>query len=171
MANRVILGETASGVHGVRISKPGINALTGAAKDMLFDSTSVRTGMVYAGGQDLTLNDSADNYLTTGSKASLGYIPLVIFSEKNNGEIEFDDLDVSLYCSEISSWKTTTSTVTPVTCQVGGVGAGNQLVGGLPANGRGYDGISSANENAINVNYFVLRIPCAFGYMNNTYFG
>ena len=30
---------------------------------------------------------------------------------------------------------------------------------------------ASANENAINVNYFVLRIPCAFGYMNNTYFG
>ena len=99
MANRVLLGDLGS-TYGVRISKPGVNALTGAAKDMLFDSTSVRTGMVYAGGQDLTLNDAADNYLTTGSKASLGYIPLVLFSEKNNGEIEFDDLDVSLYCSE-----------------------------------------------------------------------
>jgi len=171
MANRVLLGQLASGVHGLKVSKPGINALTAATKDLLFDSTSVRTGMVYAGGQDLTLNDAADNYLTTGSKASLGYIPLVIFSEKNNGQIEVDDIDTSLYGSEISSWKTTTSTVTPVTCQTGGVVSGNQLEGGLPTNGRGYDGISSANENAINVNYFVLRIPCAFGYMNNTYFG
>jgi len=171
MANRVLLGQLASGVHGLKVSKPGINALTAATKDLLFDSTSVRTGMVYAGAQDLTLNDAADNYLTTGSKTSLGYIPLVLFSEKRNGEIENDQDDLQLYCSEISSWKTTTSTVTPVTCKVSGVGSNNQLVGVNPADGRQYDNISSSAENAVNVNYFVLRIPCAFGYMNSTYFG
>ena len=174
MANRVIIGKVGSD-FGIKVSKPGIDVTTGADKDMLFHSTSVRTGLVYAGGAGLSLGDSAQNFLTTGSKASLGYPPLVIFSEKNNGEIDAVDGDVSLYVSERSLWSTTTSTVTPVTAQSGAVDGSNVLQGVNPSDGRGYglssSVLSSSEENALDVSFFVLRIPCAFGYMNSTYFG
>ena len=53
----------------------------------------------------------------------------------------------------------------------GGVDGSNVLQGTNPSDGRAYDGVSTANENALDVSFFVLRIPCAFGYMNSTYFG
>ena len=134
----------------------------------MLDSTSVRSGLVYAGATGLTLNDSADNFRTTGSKASLGYIPLVISVEKNMGARFESDGSESVDIDEISLWKTTTSTYTPCTAETLGSG-GNGYIG--PQNGRSYNQISSTNENAINVSYFVLRIPCAYGYMTSTYFG
>ena len=137
------------------------------AKDLLFDSTSVRTGLVYAGAKGLNLGDSADNFLTTGSKASLGYIPLVIAVEKNMGERFEGDGSEYVEIDEISLWKTTTSTFTPCTATTL---SGTTTYDG-PVDGRGYDQISSTNENALNVSYFVLRIPCAYGYMTSTYFG
>ena len=171
MANRVLVGKMGSD-FGIKVSKEGFDVTTTADKNLLFDSTSRRTGLVYAGATGLTLNDSADNYLTTGSKTSLGYPPLVIFSEKNNGNLLFDDFQGDV--SQMSIWKTTTSTVTPCTAQTAAVsffGGSNIFTGTLPSDGRGYDGVNSSNENAINVSYFVLRIPCAWGYMNDTYFG
>ena len=174
MANRVLIGKMGSD-FGIKVSKEGFDVTTTADKNLLFDSTSRRTGLVYAGATGLTLNDSADNYLTTGSKTSLGYPPLVIFSEKNNGNLIFGDSgagggDVS----QMSIWKTTTSTVTPCTANVAAVsffGGSNIFTGTLPSDGRSYDQVNASNENAINVSYFVLRILCAWGYMNDTYFG
>ncbi len=170
MANRVIIGKIGSD-FGLKVSKPGVDVTSGADKDMLFDSTSVRTGLVYAGGAGLQLGDSAQNFLTTGSKPDLGYPPLVIFSEKNNGEIDIQDGDVQLYVSERSLWSTTSSEVTPVTGLPAGVDGSNVLQGFNPDPGRAYSGVSTANENALDVSFFVLRIPCAFGFMNSTYFG
>ena len=171
MANRVLIGKMGSD-FGIKVSKEGFDVTTTADKNLLFDSTSRRTGLVYAGATGLNLGDSADNYLTTGSKTSLGYPPLVIFSEKNNGNLQFDDFQGDV--SQMSIWKTTTSTVTPCTAQTAAVsflGGSNIFTGTLPSDGRNYDGVNSSNENAINVSYFVLRIPCAWGYMNDTYFG
>ena len=168
MGNRVLLGNRSTGGYGLYVSKDGSDVTSCAKKDLLFDSTSVRSGMVYAGATGLTLNDSADNFLTTGSKASLGYIPLVISVEKNMGARFEHDGSESVDIDEISIWKTTTSTYTPCTAETLGSG-GNGYIG--PQDGRGYDQISNGNENAINVSYFVLRIPCAYGYMTSTYFG
>ena len=168
MANRVLLGNRSTGGYGLYVSKDGSDVTSCAKKDLLFDSTSVRSGLVYAGATGLTLNDSADNFLTTGSKASLGYIPLVISVEKNMGARFESDGSESVDIDEISLWKTTTSTYTPCTAETLGSG-GNGYIG--PQNGRSYNQISSTNENAINVSYFVLRIPCAYGYMTSTYFG
>lgn len=170
MGNRVLLGNLGSNTFGLKVSKEGADVTTCAQKDLLFDSTSVRAGLVYAGAKALTLNDSADNFLTTGSKASLGYIPLVISVEKNMGERFEGDGSEYVEIDEISLWKTTTSTYTPCTATtLSGGGIGSDYPG--PTDGRNYDQISSTNENAINVSYFVLRIPCAYGYMTSTYFG
>lgn len=169
MGNRVLLGNRSTGGYGLYVSKDGADVTSCAKKDLLFDSTSVRSGMVYAGAKNLTLNDSADNFLTTGSKPSLGYIPLVISVEKNMGERFEGDGSEYVDIDEISLWKTTTSTYTPCTARTLNGAASIEYAG--PSNGRNYDQIASTDENAINVSYFVLRIPCAYGYMTSTYFG
>ena len=64
MANRVALGKIGSD-FGIKVSKKGQNALTATNENLLFDSTAFRTGQIYAGGFDLNLGDSADNFLTT----------------------------------------------------------------------------------------------------------
>ena len=75
----------------MKVSKKGQNVLSASTDNLLFDSTTFRSGQMYAGGFDLNLGDSADNYLTTGSKASLGYIPAVVFTERERGERENSD--------------------------------------------------------------------------------
>ena len=173
MANRVLLGNRSTGGQGIYVSKPGADVLTCAKKDLLLDSTTVRSGLVYAGASGLTLNDSADNFLTTGSKPSLGFIPLVVCTEKNMGARDTANGGDGIEIDEISLFKTTTSTITPVTAKAVNLIATSQdyLEYSGPVDGRAYDGIGNAAENAVNVSYMVLRIPCAYGYMNSTYFG
>lgn len=102
------------------------------------------------------------NYLTTGNKTNLGYIPLVVFSERNKGELDIDDGDATYWFQERSFFKTTSSHFVPATMTVTNDG---------PSDGRAYDGTASTIEDARNVSFFVLRIPCAYGYMTSTYFG
>ena len=168
MANRVLLGNRSTGGYGLYVSKEGQNVLTCADKELIFDSRANRTGLVYAGATGLNLGDSADNFLTTGSKASLGYPPLVVVSEKNVGE-RYDGSEE--YTDQVSLWKTTTSTITPATGNAGSTSASGVLSGATPGDGRSLSGVSTAQEDAFNVSYFVLRIPCAYGYMTSTYFG
>ena len=172
MGNRVLLGNRSTGGYGLYVSKEGQNVLTCASKELVFDSRAHRTGLVYAGATGLNLNDSADNFLTTGSKANLGYPPLVIATEKLSGEADGhggqSDGD---FVDQISFWKTTSSTITPATGKPASTGSNGVMAASAPADGRNYDGLSSSEENATNVSYFVLRIPCAYGYMNSTYFG
>ena len=168
MANRVLLGNRSTGGYGLYVSKEGQNVLTCADKELIFDSRANRTGLVYAGATGLDLGDSADNFLTTGSKASLGYPPLVVVSEKNTGERYSSSADQ--YTDQISFWKTTTSTITPATGQTATNNSG-VLSGTSPSDGRAISGVSTAQEDANDVSYFVLRIPCAYGYMTSTYFG
>jgi len=103
------------------------------------------------------------NFLTTGNKTSLGYIPLVVFSERNKGELDIDEGDASYWFQERSFFKTTTSHFVPATMTVD--------TNDGPNDGRNYDQTSSLAEDARNVSFFVLRIPCAYGYMTSTYFG
>ena len=168
MANRVLLGNRSTGGYGLYVSKEGQNVLTCADNELIFDSRANRTGLVYAGATGLNLGDSADNFLTTGSKASLGYPPLVVVSEKNTGERYSSSADQ--YTDQISFWKTTTSTITPATGQTATNNSG-VLSGTSPSDGRAISGVSTSQEDATNVSYFVLRIPCAYGYMTSTYFG
>jgi len=166
MANRVVIDS-----NGIKVSKPGQNVLTASNQNLIFDSTKARTGQIYAGGTNLNLGDSSSNFLTTSSKANLGYIPLVCISEKNNGNRNFNS-GVG-WISNISSWEFTSSTIKPVSFEPDPPNSGG--TSGMDSahinDGRNYTSISSANEDATNVNYVVLRIPCAYGYMTSTYFG
>ena len=175
MANRVVLGKLPDGNFGLLVSKPTQNVLTTAAKNMLFDSRLNRTGQVYAGANNIaSIGSSGDNFLTTNSKSSLGYIPLVIVSEKNKGE-RFQLGGDEFFVDNVSIWKTTTSTFTPAEARAN-PDDGGTLDNDTPADGRTYQAGTSGSPptsflNALNVSYFVLRIPCAYGYMTTSNFG
>ena len=167
MANRVLIDS-----NGIKVSKPGQNVLTATNQNLIFDSSKVRTGQIYAGGTNLNLGDSSSNFLTTSSKANLGYIPLVCISEKNNGDLD-PNLGGSeeLWISNISIWEFTSSTIQPVSFEPDTPSGSGTMDSVHIGNGRHYSNTSNANEDALNVNYVVLRIPCAYGYMTSTYFG
>ena len=175
MANRVVLGKLPDGNFGLLVSKPTENVLTTASKNLLFDSRLNRTGQVYAGANNIaSIGASGDNFLTTNSKSSLGYIPLVIVSEKNKGE-RFQLGGDEYFIDNVSVWKTTTSTFTPAQGRANPDGDGD-LDNDPPADGRTYQNTFSGSPpasflNALNVSYFVLRIPCAYGYMTTSNFG
>jgi len=179
MANRVVTGKLPDNNFGLLVSKPTENVLTTAAKNMLFDSRLNRTGQVYAGANNIaSIGASGDNFLTTNSKSSLGYIPLVIVSEKNKGERILLTADTSLdefFVDNVSIWKTTTSTFTPAQARAN-PDDGGTLDNDTPADGRAYQvgtggSLGAGILNALNVSYFVLRIPCAYGYMTTSNFG
>ena len=175
MANRVVLGKLPDGNFGLLVSKPTENVLTTAAKNMLFDSRLNRTGQVYAGANNIaSIGASGDNFLTTNSKSSLGYIPLVIVSEKNKGQ-RFQVGGDEYFVDNVSIWKTTTSTFTPAQARAN-PDDGGTLDNDTPADGRAYQvgtggSLGAGILNALNVSYFVLRIPCAYGYMTTSNFG
>ena len=108
MANRVLIDS-----NGIKVSKPGQNVLTATNQNLIFDSSKARTGQIYAGGANLNLGDSSSNFLTTSSKANLGYIPLVCISEKNNGDLDAysGSGTEEFFVSNRSTWEYTSSTI------------------------------------------------------------
>jgi hypothetical protein len=171
MANRVVLGNDGSN-YVLKVSKPGQNVLTASNQNLTFDSSAVRTGQVYAGGANLNLGDSSQNFLTTSSKPNLGYIPLVLITEKNNGEVDPNmGGGEELFVTNISTWEFTSSTIQPVSFEPDTPSGSGTMASRHISNGRHYDNVSNSNEDAQNVYFNVLRIPCAYGYMTSTYFG
>lgn len=188
MANRVLLGDIGSSNYGLKVSKPGENVLTTTDKNLIFDSRKNRNGQVVGGGVDInfdngTASNSASetqglNYLSaTGiRKAQLGFIPLVLHVEKNIGEFEdFAVGDRDIYVSDIAMMESTATLICPVTYEPANdtndeTPHTTAISAATPTRGRNYDGLTSAKEDCLNCSYYVLRIPCAYGYMTSTYF-
>ena len=176
MANRVLAGNRASGGYGLYVSKANSNVLTCDDKDLLFSTKEKVSGaaQVYAGGTLSSLS-SSQNFLTTGSKDNLGYIPLVITNEDYNaiwnwGAKTSGSLTLRLVQSNVSMFAYTSSTLTP--CQVDTFPANNPT--GVTESRRTsvseYGGGTGGSQACVNLNFVVLKIPCAFGYMTSTYF-
>ena len=173
MANRVLAGNRSDGGYALYVSKANSNVLTCDKKDLLFDSTQKTggTGQVYAGCSKSTLS-SAHNFVTaTGStKPSLGYIPLVIHSEDYSGEwngftaggTSLDDM----YQSRVDLIGTTLTTIEDYQMTNGG----SPTTGRRDASDANTLGRSVWTHACTNINFVVLKIPCAYGYMTSTYF-
>ena len=173
MADRILIGNRATGGYGLYVSKAGSDVLTCAPKDLLFDSRQgVGSGLVYAGGQLGSLTASVGkNFLTTGSKQGLGYIPLVItaeaiggtWGESGGGGLSSEAWDQS----RVDIFATTATHIYPMQYDADGGGshARRTSSGSPPA------GYSRGDSQAcVDLAFVVLRIPCAYGYMNSTYF-
>ena len=173
MANRVLAGDRSDGGYGLYVSKANSNVLTCDKKDLLFDSTQKTggTGQVYAGGFKSSLS-SAHNFVTaTGStKPSLGYIPLVIHSENFSGSWNgFQASGTSVddeFQSRVDLLGTTLTTIEPYKMTDGG----NPTTGRRDASDANTLGGSGGTQACTNINFVVLKIPCAYGYMTSTYF-
>ena len=172
MANRVLAGNRASGGYGLYVSKANSNVLTCDDKDLLFSTKEKVSGaaQVYAGGTLSSLS-SSQNFLTTGSKDNLGYIPLVITNEDYNAIWNWgaksggSNITIRLVQSNVSMFAYTSSTLTP--CQVDAFPANNPT--GVTESRRTvvseYGGGTGGSQACVNLNFVVLKIPCAFGHM------
>ena len=74
MANRVLAGNHPSYGYGLFVSKPGVNVLTASESNLIYDSRTYRSGIIY---QTFSPSTTA-NFTWTSS--SLGYIPAVVAS-------------------------------------------------------------------------------------------
>tara|TARA_Y100001937_G_scaffold39192_1_gene55748 strand:- start:3277 stop:3834 length:558 start_codon:yes stop_codon:yes gene_type:complete len=185
MANRVLLGKLPDGSFGLKVSKKTKDVTSGsiATSDLLFDSRLNRTGQIYAGANNVNFDGTSGNptetaginFLTAVSpnKANLGYIPLILRTEKNMGERE-DQNQNEYFIDQVSSWETTTTNFIPVDGNADAFSETSPITNfaqPAPSPGRNDTALSSSEEDPINVSYFVLRIPCAFGYMTTSNFG
>ena len=172
MANRILIGNRATGGYGMYVSKPGSDVLTCAPKDLLFDSRQgVGSGLVYAFGGPMTLNSAGQNFLTTNSKDALGYIPLVVYAEKMKSGWNFSYAAGyqarEYYQTTIELIKTTSSTIYPAKFVAGtGPVVGRRTSSNDPPNGYGYGN----SQACVDLSFNVLKMPCAYGYMTSAYF-
>ena len=162
--NRVLLGNRQhdSSGYGLYVSKADSNVLTCDRKDLLFDSSQKRGGEVYAGGSQSSLSNSGQSFLSTSSKDSLGYIPLVIATEDKRGDFDITDGDETWSGDTIDFIETTTSTIKPKSMD----GAVQSSTTSLP----NPVGNRRSGEECTNIKFMVLKIPCAYGYMTSAYF-
>lgn len=146
--------------NGIQVSKANVDATAGDTRKLLLDSRIRRRGQIYAMGSGIN-NNNAINF--KGSKSELGYIPLVVTGETNSGEATYstggNDED---YTTEASQFIFTKTTLTPAEAAAEAEeygGTDKAIVAGR-----------SQAPNVANLNFKVLRIPCAYGYMTSANF-
>ena len=168
--NRVLAGNRSTGGYGLYVSKANSNVLTCDQKDLLFDSREYRgTGQVYAGGGPINITSgSSQNFLTTGSKDNLGYIPLVICNEDYAGEWRAQYTSSGdtheIWQSRVDVMKTTSSVIMPIYLDYS---TGTYVYDDRRNSTEAHFG---GDQACTNLHFVVLKIPCAYGYMNGTYF-
>jgi len=199
--DNIVTDINAASISGVTANRSNISStdhrlrITKTTSDMVITypaSNSLETlvGIAAATYDYPDLSSNGVNWINSSgtTKASLGYIPLLILSETNSGAYDFEESDgdeeFMESVSRISLWRTTATHMYPAsadanTPSVSAASLGNDPVArldqathlGAPTNiGRDYyaDDVDNSMTNA---SFFVLRIPCGYGYMNSTYFG
>jgi hypothetical protein len=176
MANRVLLGNRSTGGYGVYVSKANSNVLTCDDKDLLLSSNAKVSGAmpVYAGGSQSSLSSSL-NFLTTSSKDNLGYIPLVITNEVENriwnwGAKTSGAADIQLCQNNVSFFTYTSSTLTPALLRPFPANDVDGVVETRRTSTGDYGSNTGGTQACTGLEFVVLKIPCAYGYMTSTYF-
>ena len=176
MANRVLLGNRSTGGYGVYVSKANSNVLTCDDKDLLLSSNQKVSGAmpVYAGGSQSSLSSSL-NFLTTSSKDDLGYIPLVITNEVENrvwnwGAKTSGAADIQLCQNNVSFFTYTSSTLTPALLRPFPANDVDGVVETRRTSTGDYGSNTGGTQACTGLEFVVLKIPCAYGYMTSTYF-
>ena len=168
--NRILIGNRATGGYGLYVSKADSEVLTCTQKELLFDSREYRgTGQVYAGGGSLNITSgSSQDFLTTGSKDNLGYIPLVICNEDYAGEWRAaytqSGTAHEIWQCRVDVMKTNSSAITPIYLDYS---TGTYVYDDRRNSTEAHFG---GDQACTNLHFTVLKIPCAYGYMNGTYF-
>jgi len=153
MPARILLGKGSDNAYGLKVSQPGDN-VTNPQEPLLFDSTSARTGMVYAGGS----SSSTTGINWSSTKGTLGYIPLAISMDDAVGTREQWDASQlnEEYQERIGMTETTTTNINPVRFKAGGSPASDST------------GYAARSRTATNLKFLILRIPCQYGKMTDS---
>ncbi len=155
MANRVLAGNHPSYGYGLFVSKPGVDVTTAAEKDLIYDSRSYRSGIIYKTFSPSTTADF------TWTSSSLGYIPAVIASGAR--PVNFFD---------VNSFGTGEPTITvdfqtPPFVEITETTMND--IGRLP---RGVTNMAHQSNFLTTNVYAFLRFPCQYGKMgSSTLFG
>ncbi len=151
--------------YGLKIAKKNANVDSVGPKDLIFDSRLRRRGTIYASGFQSTMSSAGINF--KGSKQQLAYIPLVITNEDRKGSIEtesggfgYNEEYTYTFNAYRSLFQTTKTTLKPIQALSW---AYDSIT---PTFGRS----SSPNNSVLNLSFKALRIPCAYGFMTDTYF-
>ena len=163
MANRVLLGKSGS-AHVLKISRKGDNVLS-PSNPLLFDSSkSGWSGQVYAGGS-ASSTTSITWSATKGSLSIAGanVIPLIVAADSQRGSIRINGAVTSglngsdfRTNSQQSIFETTASTLKPL-----------KVINQNPSTTSATT--IATGRTSTNLKFLVLKMPCAFGYMNSTY--
>lgn len=152
--------------YGLKVAKKNANVNSVGPKDLIFDSRLRRRGTLYSQGFTSTMGTSGVNF--KGNKTELAYIPLVLIDEDRKGSIDKEDGGFGEgetytydYSGYRSNFQVTKSTIRPINA----FSWYHDDFAGYTF-GRG----SSPNNSVANCSFKVLRIPCAYGYMTDTYF-
>lgn len=150
MANRILLGNDGS-TYGLKVSQPGDNVLN-PSEPLIFDSTSVRTGMVFGGGSQ----SSTTGVNWSSTKGTLGFIPVVVSVDDRAGTIEDyrHSSQKTFYQERADMIETTTTHVNPIKFADSAVNTS----GGMAGVGR----------TATNFKFQVIKLPCQYGKMNDS---
>lgn len=163
MAARVLLGENASGEYGLFISRPGDSVLSPTVPLLFASTVNTWSGQVYAGGQ--ASSTTGINWSATKgsiSIASTNIIPLVIAVDDQIGKYRaigpssytgFDVRDLS----NQSTFETTTTNLNPVRFIT------------LNPNSTIVTESMGTSRTSTNLKFYVMKMPCAYGYMSSTY--
>ena len=152
MANRVLAGDHPLYGYGLFVSKPGINVLTASESNLLYDSRTYRSGIIYK-----TFSPSSSTNFTWTS-SSLGYIPAVIASgarPTNYFDVNDDNAGEPTISVDFQTPPFVELTTTTVNDK------GHLPRGGTSAGGH------TTNYSTSNT-YAFLRFPCHYGKMNDT---
>lgn len=162
MANRVLLGYNGTN-YGLFVSRPSDNVLS-PSNPLLFDSTVDEwSGQVYAGGKGASttgINWSATK--GTISVASKTIIPLIISLDDQMGKYRaigpstYTGFDVRDLTNQ-STFESTTTNINPVRFIT------------LNPNSTIVTESMGTSRTSTNLSFFVLKMPCAYGFMTTTY--
>jgi hypothetical protein len=165
MAARVLLGENSSGQYGLFVSRKDDNILS-PSNPLIFDSTrSYWQGQVYAGGQ-ASSTTSVTWSATKGAVniASTNVIPLIVAVDTSRGPYKvlgavtngLDGTDTR-FVSQASTFQSTTTTI-----------AGSLFAAKNPSTSVVAEPMGGTRTST-DLRFLVLKIPCAYGFMSNTY--
>ena len=164
MANRILLGSDGT-TYALKVSRKNDNVLS-PSNPLLFDSTrSYWQGQIYAGGQ-ASSTTSVTWSATKGALniASTNVIPLVFAVDEDRGPYKvlgavtngLTGTDTR-FVSQFSTFQSTTTTI-----------AGAQFASKNPSTTVVPEPMGGTRTST-NLRFLVLKIPCAYGFMSNTY--
>jgi len=85
MANRVLLGQRGSD-YGLFVSKPTKDVTSANRKDLIFDSTDLRSSSIH-GIKEITLSSGTGSVNHNSNGSSMGFIPFILWTQISGNNV------------------------------------------------------------------------------------